>query len=64
MFTGNLTLRGAIFPALLEALAEAIKTEEIVTKIKECQVLTEKVVMWNQLKEMAFGKITLKTSYN
>jgi len=54
---GNLTLKGAIFPAMLEALMNAIDTDEIVAKIKECQILTDKVAMWQTLKEMAFSKI-------
>jgi hypothetical protein len=54
---GNLTLKGAILPAMLEALMNAIDTDEIVAKIKECQILTDKVAMWQTLKEMAFGKI-------
>ena len=53
---GNLTLKGAIWPALLEALARAIDTEEIVAKIKDCKNLPEKVAMWQSLKVMAFGK--------
>jgi hypothetical protein len=42
---------------MLEALMNAIDTDEIVAKIKECQILTDKVAMWQTLKEMAFGKI-------
>ena len=56
LFLGNLTLKGAILPALFEALANALDTEELVAQIKTCQILSEKVEMWQKLKEMAFSK--------
>ena len=52
-------MKSAIMPALLEALSNAIDTDDVVAKIKECKNLAEKVQLWNQLKEMAFGKALL-----
>ena len=62
-FLGNLTLKGAILPALFEALANALDTEELVAQIKRCQILSEKVEMWQKLKEMAFGKYWLNCKH-
>ena len=52
-------MKSAIMPALLEALSNAIDTDDVVAKIKECKNLAEKVQLWNQLKEMAFGMALL-----
>ena len=58
-----MTLKSAIMPALLEALSNAIDTDDVVAKIKECKNLEDKVQLWNQLKEMGFGMPAFLTSY-